>query len=150
MKRASPVVQGRRRAHGFGLLEAVVALALLAGTGLALFSWIEQSLQSATRLRTAELEARLLRTAQALMESVNPSEQAQGEILVSGLIVRWTGDLVEAPRPNFTSAIGGPGPWLVGLYRLQVSARDDKTATAVQFVQLRTGLHRLSKVETRP
>ena len=31
---------------GFALLEAIVALALLAGAGLAMFAWIQQNLQS--------------------------------------------------------------------------------------------------------
>lgn len=40
---------GSRRQHrlgqsGFGLLEAIVALALLSGAGLALFGWIQQNL----------------------------------------------------------------------------------------------------------
>lgn len=138
------------RPAGFGLLEAIVALALLAGTGMALFSWIEQSLQTATRLRTAEQEARLLLSAQALVETVNPAEQAEGSMQVSGLTVTWRGEPVEPPRRNATFAGGEPGPWQVGLYRLRVSAHDDATAIGVDFVQLRTGLRRLSPIGSRP
>ena len=39
---------------GFGLLEAIVALALLAGTGIALFTWINQNLDAASRLNFLE------------------------------------------------------------------------------------------------
>ena len=62
--RGAMTARMRWRTHGFGLLEAIVALALLSGTGLALFSWINQNLQTASRLRAQEQEARLLLAAQ--------------------------------------------------------------------------------------
>lgn len=135
---------------GFGLLEAIVALALLAGSGMALFSWIQQSLQSATRLRTAEQEARLLLTAQALIETVNPADQSQGSMEVSGVTLRWQAEVVETPRRNVTFSMGEPGPWLVGLYRVRVAAQDREAGAAVDFMQLRTGLRRLGPAEGSP
>lgn len=135
---------------GFGLLEAIVALALLAGSGIALFGWIEQSLQTATRLRRADQEARLTLAAQALVETVNPLEQTDGSMQVSGLTVRWTGELVEPLRRNSTFAPDVPGAWQVGLYRLRVSADEEATAMHIEFVQLRTGLRRLPQGESAP
>jgi general secretion pathway protein I len=138
------------RHKGFGLLEAIVALALLAGAGLALMSWIQQSLQSATRIRRIEEDARLLLSAQALVELVNPAEQTAGSWQSNGLTITWRSQLVEAPRRNATFLQGNPGPWQVGLYRLIVSARDDASAVNISFVQFRTGLKRLSPPEELP
>ncbi len=125
-------------------MEALVALALLAGTGMALFGWIQQSLQTATRLRIAEQEARLLLSARAIVDRVNPTEQPEGSHQASGLSVSWRAELVEPARRNASFMTGEPGPWQIGLYRVQVSAHDDVTGSDVRFVQLRTGLRRLS------
>ena len=62
----------RPRTAGFGLLEAVVALALLAGTGIALFDWINSSLQTASRLRETEQRARTMSSAQAVLVAIKP------------------------------------------------------------------------------
>ncbi len=135
---------------GFGLLEAIISLALLAGTGLALLNWIQQSLQSATRLQQAEKEARLLLTAQALMELVNPAERAEGSLEAKGISVSWQSQAVETPRLNTAFADGMSGTWQVGLYRLAVKARDDELAVSISFYQMRTGLKSLSQVGNSP
>jgi general secretion pathway protein I len=138
------------RQRGFGLLEAIVALALLAGTGLALLSWIQQSLQIATRMRVTEQQARLLLSAQAMVELLNPAEQPEGSWQSNGLTLAWQSQPVEPPRRNSMFVAGILGPWQVGLYRLAVQARDDASAVSVTFVQFRTGLKRLTKEEGSP
>ncbi len=138
------------RRRGFGLLEAIVALALLAGAGLALLSWIQQSLQSATRMRIAAQEARLLLTAQAVVELLNPAEQPEGSWRSNGLTLAWQSQPVEQPRRNTTFLEGIPGPWQVGLYRLAVTARDDSSAVSIAFVQFCPGLKRLAKADGSP
>ena len=138
------------RQRGFGLLEAIVALALLAGTGLALLSWIQQSLQSATRMRVTEQEARLLMSAQAMVELLNPAEQPEGSWQSNGLTLAWQSQPVEPPRRNATYLEGVPGPWQVGLYRMTVNARDEVSAVRITFVQFRPGLKRLAKAEEAP
>ncbi len=138
------------RQRGFGLLEAIVALALLAGTGLALLSWIQQNLQSATRMRVTEQEARLLMSAQAMVELLNPAEQPEGSWQSNGLTLAWQSQPVEPPRRNATYLEGVPGPWQVGLYRMTVNARDEVSAVRITFVQFRPGLKRLAKAEEAP
>ncbi len=133
-----------RMVAGFGLLEAIVALALLAGTGIALFAWIEQSLQSATRLRALEQQARLTLNAQALVETINPAEQPEGSLDASGVRVHWQAEPVEPPQRNTTALVDMPGPWQIGLYRVQVDAQDVAGDTQVAFMQLRTGLRRMA------
>ena len=139
-----------RRRRGFGLLEAIVALALLAGTGLALLGWIQQSLQSASRLRDTEQEARLLLSAQALVELINPAEQPSGSLQSNGLTVSWTSQAVEPPKRNAVDEGEAVATWQVGLYRLAVKAVDDARAVNISFVQFRTGLNKLSKAEGAP
>ena len=131
---------GRHRRAGFGLLEAIVALALLAGTGLALFTWINQNLDAASRLRLHEQRAQLLLSAQALVETVNPMQAGTGQLQAGELALTWESELLEPSRPNATFNPELPaGPWQVGLYRMQVRARDRKLGTELEFEQWRVG-----------
>ena len=138
MRRGGP--RGRHLRAGFGLLEAIVALALLAGTGLALFTWINQNLDAASRLRLHEQRAQLLLSAQALVETVNPMQAGSGQLQAGELALTWESELLEPPRPNATFNPERPaGPWQVGLYRMQVRARDRKLGTELEFEQWRVG-----------
>jgi general secretion pathway protein I len=134
---------GRHPHQGFGLLEAIVALALLAGTGMALFSWIQQNLDAASRLRGHEQRAQLLLSAQALVETVNPMRTPSGQLDAGDLALTWQAEPIEPPRANATFNPETPaGPWQVGLYRLQVQARDRKLGTEIEFEQWRIGTQR--------
>ena len=134
---------GRGPFAGFGLLEAIVALTLLAGTGVALFTWINQNLEAASRLRFHEQRAQLLLSAQALVDTVNPMQAPTGQFEVGDLALTWQAEAVEPPRANATFNPEFPaGPWQVGLYRVQVQARDRKRGTELEFEQWRVGTHR--------
>ena len=128
---------------GFGLLEAIVALALLAGTGIALFTWINQNLDAASRLRLHEQQAQLLLSAQALVETVNPMQARAGQLEAGDLALTWESELLEPPRANATfNPERLAGPWQLGLYRVQVRARDRKLGTELEFEQWRVGTSR--------
>jgi general secretion pathway protein I len=126
---------------GFGLLEAIVALVILGTSGLALFSWLQQNLQDASRLRRADAQARLMLNAQALVETVNPSAQPEGVLRVGGIEVQWHAELVEPARNNQTFG-RDVGPWIVGLYRVTVEAIDASNDAKTKFTQLSVGTRR--------
>ena len=131
--------------RGFGLLEAIVALTLLASTGMALFAWIQQNLQAASRVRTIEQEAQLQLNAQTLLVGVNPMLRPSGTMQVSGLSLRWEAQPLEPPQRNLGFTGGVAGPWLVGLYRLDVRARDERLGTEVRFEQWLVGTRRIAE-----
>ena len=68
-----------RPPRGFSLLEAIVALAILASAGLALFAAMSQSVQMVARAENARLADSAVRNAVAWMETVNPMQTPQGE-----------------------------------------------------------------------
>jgi general secretion pathway protein I len=136
----------RRPGRGFGLLEAIVATALLAGTGLALFSWVNQSLRQAAMLREREQELRVQLSAQQLIETVNPMAQPSGRIDLEGLSVGWRASPLQAPRRNASPLALEGGAWQVGLYRLEVSAVDRASGVQARFEQWRVGTQRLEAV----
>ena len=136
--------------RGFGLFEAIVALALLAGTGLALFGWINQNLQAASRLRQHEQQAQLLLSAQTLIETVNPMSSPKGRLEVSGLAVDWDSEAVEPARANAMFDPEAPAVWQVGLFRLQVHAQDAVQGIELRFEQWRVGTQRLRPLSEVP
>ena len=128
-------------ARGFGLLEAIVALALLAGTGVALLDWINSSLQTAARIARVDAQARLLLSAQAAISSVNPSARPQGMLSIGGITVHWRAVIAQPERSNAADISEIAGPWWVALYRMDVSA-ESKDGVEVQFSQLQVGTRR--------
>lgn len=106
---------GRRRLSGFSLLEAIVALTILASAGLALFAAMSQSVQMVGRAENARLADSALRNASAWMETVNPMQSPSGEQELGGVTLAWSSELVEPVRDGMTGYLQ-PGLYEVGLY----------------------------------
>lgn len=136
------VVQSRER--GFGLLEAIVALAILAGAGLALFSWIGQTVIDVRRVEEAQARAALQLTAMGLVANVNPFAEPKGERRVGALRVQWNSALIEPLRYSLPFAGAASPRWQVGLYRLDVVGVDDAIGTRVEFSLEQVGLNGLA------
>jgi general secretion pathway protein I len=134
--------------RGFALLEAIVALTLLAGTGLALFAWINQNLQQASRLREREQQVRLQLTAQQLVQTVNPTRSPTGRLDIDGVSVQWTSRPLSPALRNATVRQLASGAWSIGLYALDVQARDDKTGIETRFERWQVGTERVETVRT--
>ncbi len=134
-----------RRVRGFGLLEALVALVLLAGTGAALFSWIGENTRAASRLEEARVRTALQLQSLALLESINPYVEPQGDRILPDLNLHWTSELAEPPRLSVpTQAMQSPR-WRVALYRVKAHARQASTGTSVDFEVVLTGLDDMAK-----
>jgi general secretion pathway protein I len=114
-----------RRSYGFALLEAVISLALMAGSGWALFSWIHQNLQTAIRIEERQRESRALLNAQAYLSTVNPATHPVGEFAIPGIKVSWRSVLVQPLEPNSGLAPGLHGTWLIGLYDVVAEVRGE-------------------------
>ncbi|WP_411834116.1 type II secretion system protein J [Pseudoxanthomonas mexicana] len=108
-------MKGRRDQCGFSLLEAIVALTILATAGLALFAAMNQSVQMASRAENARLADSALRNAMAWLETVNPAETPQGEQQLGEARLRWHAELVEPARDAMTGYMQA-GLFQVGLY----------------------------------
>lgn len=123
---------GRSRADGFTLLEAIVALAILAAAGLALFAAMSQSLQMVQRAQHARASDTALRNALAWSDRINPMQQPSGEQPLGDWLLRWDAEPVEPPRDGTTRS-SGPGLYEVGLYRVRLELWQDgrmqRTAT---------------------
>lgn len=119
----SPVRRARDQ-HGFSLLEAIVAMAVLATVGMALFAAMSQSTQMVARAEHARRIDSAVRNAAAWMASVNPTETPQGEQELGDVTLRWSSDLVEPVRDAMTGYLQ-PGLYEVGLYQVRMELSQD-------------------------
>ena len=131
---------GGRMLRGFGLLEAIVALVLLAGSGAALFAWINQNLAAASRVAQARQTAQLSLSAQALLEGVNPALEPSGQRALSSLSVSWTSQAAQPLRDGSSFSPGLVSNWQLGLYRTEVSAEDRVSGARLSFTLLKLGV----------
>jgi len=125
------------------LLEAIVAMTILATGGAALFAWIAQNLEAASRLKQHEARVQQQLLAESLLATVNPSAEPRGERRLGGLMVRWQSDLVAPVRPSLPLQLREQVRWRVGLYRLRVELQGPDPALDESFEVLQTGLEQL-------
>lgn len=109
----------RREHRGFTLLEAIVALAILAAGGMALFAALNASLRSIERVDAASRRDTATQSALSRLEVLNPMLQPTGDEALGEWRLRWTATPVEAPRDGLTDYLQ-PGYFEVGLYRVEV------------------------------
>ena len=143
------VAMRRRPQAGVGLLEAIVALTLLASAGGALFAWIGQSVRAAVRVEQAQQRAADQLMAQAALQGVNPFLNPRGELQVGTLRISWQAELVAPLRVSLSTEIGQPERWRVGLYRLEVVTRRQDDGTEARFSVTQTGLQLIHPVPVR-
>lgn len=118
-----------RAQRGFSLLEAIVALTILATVGMALFAAMSQSTQMVARAEDVRLADSALRNAAAWMASVNPAETPQGEQQLGDVTLRWSAELVE-PMHDATTGYLQPGLYQVGLYDVRLELTRDGNSLA--------------------
>ncbi len=112
-------MKNKSAARGFSLLEAVVALAILAAAGMALFAAMTQSVQMVGRAERARDVDLALRNSLAWVELVNPMETPTGEREVGAYLLRWSAEPLEEPRDGTTGYLQ-PGLYRIGLYRMKL------------------------------
>ena len=75
--------------QGFTLLEAVVALVLIATAGMALLDWVNNNLMNLNRVQTLQQRNEAIRSALVFMESVNPRyRHTEVETVTSTMVQR--------------------------------------------------------------
>lgn len=109
----------RRESRGFTLLEAIVALAILAAGGMALFAALNTSMRSIERVDAASQRDTATLNALSRIEQLNPMLEPQGDEALGAWRLRWTAAPVEPPRDGLTDYLQ-PGYFEVGLYRVDV------------------------------
>lgn len=99
---------------GFTLLEAIVAMVLISGAGMALFSWVNQSLDAIQRVEDVNLRAQAQLAAIEYMQVVNPMERPQGSVNLGVYGLIWDAKPQTEPQDNAAYPRG------IGLYSIQM------------------------------
>ena len=124
--------------RGFTLLEAIVALVLIASTGMALLNWISTNLITLQHVQAAQQRNDATRNAVAFIETVNPIEQPYGENTIGIYKITWEAKKVELQ--------GNTTMYQVGLYDMNVTVFLDKTLIA-KFTVRQIGFKQYFKQE---
>lgn len=127
----------RAKQDGFTLLEALVAMVLLASVGMALLSWVNQLLFSLQRVETAQQRQDIIANALPFVRSLNFTQEPEGEVDLGLYQIRWQSALLEGPKNNVTQH-GIQGNYEMTLYDVAVEVMQDD-AVAATFSLRRLG-----------
>ena len=103
-----------RKQHGFTLIEAIVALVLIATTGMALFSWINSNIITLNRVQEINAENAATINAVEYMHNVNPMASPEGQVDLGSYRLLWKAQATTDTRD------GAGYPYGVGLYQLNL------------------------------
>jgi len=131
-----------RKMQGFGLLEALIALVLIAGVGFTLLAWVQQNLDTLGRLRVYYEEQETRRMIQDWSLALNPMREPEGEITLSGKRLRWQAE-PEGDKRSQSGYPMGTGLYDVALYRVTVEVyRQSDTTPWLSETLIRAGYYK--------
>ena len=121
--------------QGFTLLEAIVAMVLLASASLALYSLFNTNLITLGRVQQVAREAPLVEQATQHLLAMNLTRETAGEFDVDGAQVAWTAELVEPYRQS-QNVRGFIGYFQLGLYTVQFTISENGTSLGSYSMRL--------------
>ncbi len=108
------------RTRGFSLLEAIVALTIVAVAIMGAYAWVAGNIVSLTRVRDLALEEAALQQALGALEQTDLGRQPAGSIRWREFRIDWQAEPIEATRPSRTG-VGGTGLYELTLYHVLLS-----------------------------
>ncbi len=125
----------RSKQQGFTLLEAIVALVLIASTGMALLSWINTNLISLQRIQAVQERDTAIRNALAFLDTINPYNSPNGDVEMGVYQIQWQSITLETPIPGINKW-SDPSIFDVGLYETRVKVLRNQQLQATFSVRL--------------
>jgi general secretion pathway protein I len=113
---------------GFTLLEAIVALAVMAMALIPMVAFVSQSANELQRAGESNERSFVMQSALALMDPINPMTEAQGTLpLDRNITMMWESQPIVEPNPGIQVGSGLPA-YRLGFYKVHVSlVRDRET-----------------------
>lgn len=107
------------RERGFTLLEAIVAIAILAIGASALYAWVNGNLKTLQRVDVVTERAGLVTSVVDFMRGVDPYEQPEGSVTLGDALITWRSEKPAYEAPMRTRD-GGLGVNEMGLARTAI------------------------------
>ena len=107
------------RVAGFTLLEAIVALAIFAAGGMALYGLFNNNLVGLGKVAEVSRREPAVLAAVEHLASINIYEEPTGQFPMGGFDIAWSSSLVEPVRQG-QSAAGFLGSFEIGLYDVDI------------------------------
>jgi general secretion pathway protein I len=108
-----------RHARGFTLLEAIVAMVIFAMGAASLYAWQASNMITIDRMDALSKRDALVRDALAVVTSVNPMKDPNGDRNIGAMRVRWTTQPLTIEVEGVT-AVGYPSAYNLRLYDMRV------------------------------
>lgn len=86
-----------RRSQGFTLIEAVVAMVLIGGIGMALAGWLNANLATLSRIQEANARSDAMANILEYMEKINPMQTPHGQADMGSYRIVWQAKEKTAP-----------------------------------------------------
>ncbi len=123
------------RNKGFSLLEAIVAMAIVASFGMAIFAWINSNLNTLNKIQSKSEHDQVVRSVVEYMQGIDIMEQPDGNENIAQYSVFWKATLIE-PVIDGTNGVGGKSDFELGLYLTDVSVTYNQKLVASFSVRL--------------
>jgi len=116
-RRKSAFARRRKSVAGFTLLEAIMAIALLAIAVMPLYEFFGRSLNGLYRAAESNQESDLNLTVIAYLTGLNPMERPEGEDALGAYRIRWRSEEL-VPATDTMAYPRGLGLYQTALYRV--------------------------------
>jgi len=113
--------------RGFSLIEAIVAMVLIASLGMAIFGWVNSQLSALEHIKDSNARSRATSSTLEYLNLVNPMLNPEGKADLGEFKIRWTSRPIEEPMDGANYPTG-VSLYRVGLYKMTMEVRnlDDK------------------------
>jgi len=125
----------RGATKGFSLLEAIVALTILAMAMLGAYAWIGTNLDALNKVRDLALEELALRQALDVLEQTDLDARPEGEMNWREFRIGWRAEALE-PTRNGRTAVGSIALHDLTLYRVELQVHSHQRLIATPQVRV--------------
>lgn len=132
--------------QGFTLIEAIVALVLIATTGMALFSWIDSNIVTLSRVR--EINAQNAATLNAIdyMHDINPMISPEGQANLGAYRLSWKSEATVDPRDGANYPLG-VSLYQLAMYRTQITLQKPEGQFWFDFTLEQVGYKKVRDIQ---